>query len=105
MASVGQFKGLYDGSKVGVKGEEVDVPGMTGFVALLMWRFAYWGRQTSIENKILIPMYWLKSFYSYPSRDVMQIPSRNAMQIPSVAVCYSYLYLRLHPKLFHCLGK
>jgi len=62
MASVGQFKGLYDGSKVGVKGEEVDVPGMTGFVALLMWRFAYWGRQTSIENKILIPMYWLKSF-------------------------------------------
>lgn len=63
MASVGQFKGLYDGSKVGVKGEEVDVPGMTGFVALLMWRFAYWGRQTSIENKILIPMYWLKSFF------------------------------------------
>eukprot|EP00957_Ditylum_brightwellii_P078341 5957065-Ditylum_brightwellii.AAC.1 len=29
MASVGNFKGLYDGSKVGVKGEEVDVPGMT----------------------------------------------------------------------------
>jgi NADH dehydrogenase FAD-containing subunit len=61
MASVGNFKGIYDGSKVGVKGEEIDIPGMTGFVALLMWRFAYWGRQTSIENKVLIPLYWLKS--------------------------------------------
>lgn len=61
MASVGNLKGLYDGSKVGVKGEEVDVPGMTGFMALLMWRFAYWGRQTSIENKCLIPLYWIKS--------------------------------------------
>jgi NADH dehydrogenase/NADH:ubiquinone reductase (non-electrogenic) len=63
MASVGKFKGLYDGKNIGVKGEEIDVPGMTGFVALLVWRFAYWGRQTSIENKILIPMYWLKSFF------------------------------------------
>lgn len=62
MASVGDLKGLYDGSKVGVKGEEISVPGMTGFVALLMWRFAYWGRQTSVENKILIPLYWLKSY-------------------------------------------
>ena len=63
MASVGNLKGLYDGSKVGSKGEEIDVPGMTGFFALLMWRFAYWGRQTSIENKILIPMYWIKSYF------------------------------------------
>jgi NADH dehydrogenase FAD-containing subunit len=62
MASVGDLKGLYDGSKVGIKGEEISVPGMTGFLALLMWRFAYWGRQTSLENKILIPLYWLKSY-------------------------------------------
>jgi NADH dehydrogenase FAD-containing subunit len=63
MASVGDMKGLYDGSKVGMKGEEISVPGMTGFFALLMWRFAYWGNQTSIENKVLIPMHWLKSFF------------------------------------------
>lgn len=25
-----------------------------------MWRFAYLGRQTSIENKLLIPMHWFK---------------------------------------------
>lgn len=62
MASVGEMKGLYDGSNVGVKGEEINVPGLTGFGALIMWRFAYWGRQTSIENKFLIPVYWLKSF-------------------------------------------
>ena len=60
MASVGEMKGLYDGSSVGSDDRKVDVPGVTGFMALLMWRFAYWGRQTSIENKILIPMHWLK---------------------------------------------
>jgi len=64
MASIGEMKGLYDGSNVGVKGEnEISVPGMTGFIALLMWRFAYWGRQTSLENKFLIPMHWMKSFF------------------------------------------
>ncbi len=62
MASLGDLQGIYDGSKVGAKGEEMDVPQLTGFVALVMWRFAYWGRQTSIENKILIPLYWIKSF-------------------------------------------
>ena len=62
MASLGEMKGIYDGSNVGVKGMEVSVPKIKGLVALLMWRFAYWGRQTSIENKFLIPMHWLKSF-------------------------------------------
>ena len=62
MASVGELKGIYDGSKVGYEGKEVDVSGLTGFGAFLMWRFAYWGRQTSIENKILIPLYWFKAF-------------------------------------------
>lgn len=63
MASVGGLKGLYDGHGIGPKGHEIDVPGLKGFVALLLWRFAYWGRQTSIENKILIPIYWMKSFF------------------------------------------
>jgi len=62
MASLGEMKGIYDGSQVGIKGQEVSVPATKGLFALLMWRFAYWGRQTSIENKLLIPMHWLKSF-------------------------------------------
>ena len=62
MASVGELKGLYDGSKFGVEGEEIKLPGMTGFLALLMWRSVYWGRQVGIENKILIPLYWMKTF-------------------------------------------
>ena len=61
MASLGDMKGVYDGSTVGEPGKEMKQPMMKGFVALLLWRFAYWGRQTSIVNKILIPMHWLKS--------------------------------------------
>ena len=70
MAFMGELKGIYDGSSVGApkdpgspsneKGPKP--PAMTGFMALLLWRFAYWGRQTSIVNKILIPMYWFKAF-------------------------------------------
>mmetsp|Transcript_4275 Transcript_4275/g.5007 ORF Transcript_4275/g.5007 Transcript_4275/m.5007 type:complete len:274 (-) Transcript_4275:285-1106(-) len=33
-----------------------------GLISFLTWRSAYWGMQTSISNKILIPMYWFKSF-------------------------------------------
>ena len=65
MASLGDFKGIYDGSSIGPPGPKDDnkpVPRMTGLAALMMWRFAYWGRQTSIVNKILIPMHWFKSF-------------------------------------------
>lgn len=62
MASLGDLKGVYDGSHVGEPGKEIRHPQLTGFLALLVWRFAYWGRQTSIVNKILIPMHWFKSF-------------------------------------------
>ena len=62
MAYVGDFKGIYDGTSVGEPGKEMKQPQITGLFALLMWRFAYWGRQTSLVNKILIPMHWFKSF-------------------------------------------
>lgn len=64
MAYVGEMKGIYDGSSFGEPGmdDNPNVPKVTGLMALLMWRFAYWGRQTSLVNKILIPMYWFKSF-------------------------------------------
>jgi NADH dehydrogenase FAD-containing subunit len=66
MAFMGDLKGIYDGSSAGElrdpKDKTAKAPALTGFMALLMWRFAYWGRQTSIANKILIPVHWFKSF-------------------------------------------
>lgn len=62
MASLGDLKGVYDGTNVGEPGKEIRHPMIKGFAALLLWRFAYWGRQTSVVNKILIPMMWFKSF-------------------------------------------
>jgi NADH dehydrogenase FAD-containing subunit len=62
MASLGDLKGVYDGTSVGEPGKELRQPMIKGFAALLLWRFAYWGRQTSVVNKILIPMMWFKSF-------------------------------------------
>lgn len=62
MAYVGDLKGIYDGTTVGEPGKEIKHPRITGLLALLMWRFAYWGRQTSMVNKMLIPMHWFKSF-------------------------------------------
>ena len=64
MAYVGEMKGIYDGSSFGEPGVDNNhpkVPKITGLMALLMWRFAYWGRQTSLANKMLIPMMWFKS--------------------------------------------
>lgn len=56
MAYVGELKGIYDGTSFGEPGYEANpkVPQITGLLALLMWRFAYWGRQTSLVNKILV---------------------------------------------------
>jgi NADH dehydrogenase FAD-containing subunit len=71
MAFMGDNSGIYDGSTIGAPREskEGDAPAswfkspkITGFLALLVWRFAYWGRQTSIQNKVLIPVLWAKSY-------------------------------------------
>ena len=62
MAYVGDLKGVYDGTHFGEPGKEIKNPKIRGLAALLLWRFAYWGRQTSLANKMLIPMHWFKSF-------------------------------------------
>jgi NADH dehydrogenase FAD-containing subunit len=67
MAFLGENSGIYDGSSVGAPRDGTDKPGgllpkVTGVLALLLWRFAYWGRQTSVANKILIPVHWFKSY-------------------------------------------
>ncbi len=63
MASVGGFAGIYDGSNVGDPyGWHTEVGELSGVAAWLSWRAAYWGKQVSNANKLLIPMYWFKSW-------------------------------------------
>jgi len=64
MMSAGFGEGIYDGSGIGnPKGWQVSLPfNMRGFVAWISWRSAYWGKQVSTQNKILIPMYWFKAW-------------------------------------------
>lgn len=59
MASVGQWKGVYDSAALGES--EGVIPGIRGFLAFALWRAAYLTRQVSLTNKILIPMYWFKT--------------------------------------------
>jgi NADH dehydrogenase FAD-containing subunit len=83
MAFVGELKGIYDGTTAGPLRSSststgssasstsksitdmvlTKVPSIKGLAALVLWRFAYWGRQTSIANKILIPVHWFKTFF------------------------------------------
>lgn len=70
MAFLGESKGIYDGSSAGEprtaskssNQQNLSPPGVRGILAVLLWRFAYWGRQTSIVNKILIPVHWAKAY-------------------------------------------
>ncbi|GMI36237.1 hypothetical protein TeGR_g3456 [Tetraparma gracilis] len=64
MMSAGFGAGVYDGSAVGdPKGWHGSLPfNLQGVVAWLAWRSAYWGKQVSLENKLLIPMYWFKAW-------------------------------------------
>lgn len=70
MAFMGDLKGIYDGSSAGpLRDPSVSssaltrFPALKGFLALMLWRFAYWGRQTSIANKIMIPVHWAKTYF------------------------------------------
>lgn len=53
MAQLGTWKAVVD----------LDGSTVSGFAAFLAWRSAYWGYQVSVTNKILIPMYWFKSYW------------------------------------------
>lgn len=68
MAFMGEYKGIWDGSSAGPMRDPNEPtnskhPAITGFAAMIMWRFAYWGRQVSSVNKIMIPMHWFKTFF------------------------------------------
>jgi NADH dehydrogenase FAD-containing subunit len=75
LAQVARQQGIYmakvlngDGSSAGPLRDPNEPtqskhPAITGFAAMIMWRFAYWGRQVSSVNKIMIPMHWFKTFF------------------------------------------
>ena len=66
-SSVKPFRYIFLGSmaQLGTWNAVADLKGpkVTGLAAFLAWRSAYWGYQVSITNKILIPMYWFKSYF------------------------------------------
>ena len=59
MASLGTFNAVAE------LGSNVPHPAsrLTGIAAFLVWRSAYWSMTVSITNKILIPMFWFKSYF------------------------------------------
>ena len=59
MTQLGTWHGVLQGPDLGSHGG----PKLKGIVAWFLWRSAYWGYQVSITNKILIPMYWFKSYW------------------------------------------
>uniref|UniRef100_A0A7S3YYD9 FAD/NAD(P)-binding domain-containing protein n=1 Tax=Lotharella globosa TaxID=91324 RepID=A0A7S3YYD9_9EUKA len=62
MAQIGGWKGVLDFTHVGSGEKQLSGPTITGFAAWVTWRSAYWGRQVSLRNKILIPMHWFQSW-------------------------------------------
>jgi len=56
MAQLGTWDAVVD-MGAGSKGT------LSGLAAFVAWRSAYWGYQVSFTNKLLIPMYWFKSFW------------------------------------------
>lgn len=61
MASVGDWKGVYDSPSFEAGDKAIQAPPVQGFLAFLLWRSAYWTKQVSWINKVLIPMYWFKT--------------------------------------------
>lgn len=90
MANVGQWKGVFDSTNIGEcycwwllysklgnaliivvtskfdadessRSSSISSPKARGLLAFILWRAAYWTKQVSLQNKMLILMYWFKS--------------------------------------------
>lgn len=57
MAGMGFGGGVSDLTKSDLPGPKIK---LSGFASFLMWRSAYWTKQLSGSNMMLIPMYWFK---------------------------------------------
>jgi NADH dehydrogenase/NADH:ubiquinone reductase (non-electrogenic) len=58
MASLGFGKGVADLTKAQLGNPHVTVTGVGAFIT---WRGAYWSKQLSWSNMILVPMFWFKT--------------------------------------------
>jgi NADH:ubiquinone reductase (non-electrogenic) len=56
LAYIGQFSAIVDSGSGGVMNAR-------GFGAFVLWRLAYWTTAVSWRNKLLIPMFWFKTFW------------------------------------------
>jgi hypothetical protein len=54
---VGDWKAVVDMHDSPIKSGTLN-----GLFAFITWRSAYWTRTVSLANKMLIPMYWFKSW-------------------------------------------
>jgi NADH dehydrogenase len=69
MAVVGEWKGVwdYDPAMMGTPDLPESLqqfklaPALKGIIAFILWRSAYFTKQVSWTNKMLIPMYWFKT--------------------------------------------
>jgi len=69
MVTFGGFKGAVDFSQVGRPAQGTKNFGILyGALSYLMWRSVYWTRQNSVQNRILILVYWAKAFFGH--RDI-----------------------------------
>lgn len=66
MSQLGLGRGVLDLTNVGANASHKvpdEVGAWSGLTAWLSWRMAYWGKQVSFVNKLLIPMHWFKTFF------------------------------------------
>ena len=62
LASLGFGDGVVDFTHVGQPGKQKNLGTIRGIFAHLMYRGAYLGKAISWSNRMLIPMFWFKSF-------------------------------------------
>ena len=62
MVTMGQFQGALDMTQVGDINKPRNLGFMMGMLSFFLWRSAYFLRQNSWTNRVLIPLYWFKSF-------------------------------------------
>ena len=72
MAMLGGWRAVADFSHIGRAGDETNIGSVTGPAAFFLWRTAYWGKQVSLVNKILIPVcFFTKNSFQKKSTDVL----------------------------------
>jgi len=62
MVTFGGFQGALDMTQIGKPANNHNMGRLHGVMSFFMWRSAYFLKQTSFRNMIMIPMFWFLSF-------------------------------------------